>query len=253
MKAFLFALLCVNFATFSVSAAGLDGSDNFIVYTPSEATLSQENEFAAAVVSKAEEFRKEVAETWLGQELPKGAGPTIIYVEFSGLEDSGLTWGKDSPDRTHHLMWLTTSRDRAVGSTLRHEITHTVLATRFPHPNRLPEWVEEGIATRYDDDARQDTRKQIVKFWVRTENFPNLAELFVASDLKSADQHSYAMAASLVGFLLERGDAATVIRFAENGQRRGWDAALQSCYGISSVAELQSLWRDWLTSNSDGA
>ena len=106
------------------------------------------------MLKQAEAFRREFSEKWLGHELPKGAGESVIYVAFTPNEDRGLTWAKDHPNRTLHNVYLRTSPENAVGSTLRDEIAHTVLATKFPHPNRLPSWLEEGIASQYDDEAR---------------------------------------------------------------------------------------------------
>lgn len=88
---------------------------------------------------------------------------------------------------------------------------------------------------------------------MRTGTIPNLVELFEATDVKSHDQNSYAAAASLVSFLLTRGDEKTVVQFAESGQCRGWTAALQSHYDIQSVGELQAFWREWLTNDSAGS
>ena len=127
-------------------AAGFSHDENFIVYAPDQVLSDQ-------VIAKAEEFRKAEAKDLLGIELDAGKGRTIITVEVSATEDSGFTWPIDHPDRKFHEMWLTTSRQRAAGSTLRHEIRHVVLNTRFP--DRLPLWIEEGLASRSDDEQRQ--------------------------------------------------------------------------------------------------
>jgi hypothetical protein len=68
-------------------------------------------------------------------------------------------------------------------------------------------------------------------------------------DLNTFDEASYAASTSLVSFLLTEADEQTLLRFAVDGQRYGWDAALQSHYGIQSQRELQSQWQAWLTAN----
>src|SRR3970040_420239 len=99
----------------------------------------------------------------MGEENPRGIGRTVINVAFSDSDDSALTSAIDSPEPTMHNVYLpTTSQERALGGMLHHEITHVVLASRFPHPNRLPAWVEEGIASRYDDQERVAIRTQIL-------------------------------------------------------------------------------------------
>ena len=229
-------------------AAGFARSDNFLIYSPAAESAEAAQRYANAVLNEAEKFRKEFAEQWLGHELPERAGRSIIYVDFSTTEDRGLTWAKDIPARRFHNVWLTTSPDRAVGSTLHHEIAHTVLATQYPHPNRLPPWAEEGIACRFDDDVRQAGRDQQFRFWAHSGHGPNLAVLMEMPDLKSLDETAYAAATSLVSYLLTRGDERELVRFAEDGQRTGWDAALRSHYGIQSREDLQTDWQAWLSS-----
>jgi hypothetical protein len=246
--AFSAAILAAVLTSHS-NAAGFARNVNFMVYTPSESTRANDQRFAELVVARAEKFRNEIAREWLGEELPAGAGRTVIYVEFSQVEDRGLTWARDHRDRQFHNIWLTTSPRLAVSETLKHEIAHAVLATRYAHPNRLPSWLEEGIASRYDDEARRASREQLLRSWARTGRAANLALVLELDDLQSFDENSYAAATSLVSFLLTRGDAQTLLRFGEDGQRRGWAAALQSSYGVESLQALQSQWMAWLASD----
>jgi hypothetical protein len=230
-------------------SAGFARNANFVVYTPDEPSPSGEQRFAALVLERAEAFRKEFAAQWLGEELPQGEGRTAIHIDFSSTDDRGLTWAKDRPDRIFHNIYLTTSPENATGSTLHHELAHTVLATRFPHPNRLPPWLEEGIASRYDDEARRAAGEQLSRFWARTGRAPQLAHLLVMRDMKSFDESSYAAATSLVSFLLTLGDEQSLLRFAEDGQRHDWSRALQSHYRINDQRELQERWEAWLARN----
>ncbi len=162
--------------------------------------------------------------------------------------DAGLTWAKDDPRRHYHTLYLTTSPERALGGTLAHEMAHVVLATRFPHPHRLPAWLDEGIASRYDDSDRQELRQQQIAWIIQTRNWPQLDSLLNASSIASRDKQAYAVASSLVNFLLERNsDKQTLLAFGQHGNQAGWDAALQKYYGIHDVSQLQSQWQRWLT------
>jgi hypothetical protein len=230
----------------SLGAAGFAHNENFIIYTPTQASRTAEREFADLVLERATAFREEFARQWLGEELPNGAGRSVIHIDFSATDDRGLTWAKDHPGRTLHNVFLKTSPENATGSTLQHELAHTVLATRFPHPNRLPAWLEEGIASRYDDETRKLQREQTVRVWLRTGSAANLAQLLFESDIKSLDETSYVAATSLVSFLLTRGDERTLLEFGVEGQHRGWDFALESRYQIRDVSELQAHWQRWL-------
>jgi len=73
---------------------------------------------------KAERFRRDIAREWLERELPPSVGRTIIHVEFSGAEDSGLTWAIDSPGRQYHKLWLGISSPETLDPLLAHEIAH---------------------------------------------------------------------------------------------------------------------------------
>jgi hypothetical protein len=239
------AVLAAIFASCS-HAAGVARNDNFSVYVPDTSTPGQAQRFAERLLERADAYRAEIAKEWLGEELPAGAGRATIYVEFSSVEDLGLTWAKDRPERHSHTIWLHTSPRSAIGETLKHEVAHAVFATKYPHPQRLPSWIEEGIASRYDNEIRKDARDQLARFWVRTGRAVRLEQALVSSDLHSSDEYSYAAATSLVSFLLSRGDAQSVVRFAEDGQRGGWAAALRAHYQIESLDDLQTQWEAWL-------
>ena len=250
--AFCAAVLAAIFGSSSI-AAGVARNANFSVYVPDTSTTGQAQRFAELLLERAEHYRSEIAKEWLGQELPAGAGRSTIYVEFSSVEDLGLTWAKDRPERNSHTIWLNTSPRLAIGETLKHEVAHAVFATKYPHPHRLPSWIEEGIASRYDNEIRKDAREQLARSWVRTGRAVPLEQVLGSSDLHSSDEYSYAAATSLVSFLLSRGDAQSVVRFAEDGQRGDWDAALRAHYGIESLDELQTEWEAWLTGNFSSA
>jgi hypothetical protein len=211
-------------------------SANFVVSAP-------ERELAEAVLKRAEALRETLAQRWLREELPSGVGPTVIRVKLSSAEDKGLSWVADNEARLSHLMWLTTSRELAVGSTLAHEMTHVVLATRYP--GAVPAFANEGAACEQDDPERVAMRKRIVEWWAQTGNWPHVGELFEAKQIDPADAARYALACSVTEFLLTRGDRAKFIDFAVAGPVRGWPTAVREFYGFNNLMTLQTAWRDW--------
>ena len=234
----------------NANAAGYVHNENFIIYTPSDTSAEVSHQFANRVLAKAEEYRKQIAKEWVGQKLPPSVGRTVINVKLSDAEDKGLTWAIDDPRRTLHTIYLTTSRERAIGSTLKHEITHVVLATQFPHPNRLPAWLEEGIASRYDDDARIATRQSILNWYARTRNWPKLQRVLTADRIIDDDKTAYAVSSSLVNYLLTRADKAELLRFGHAGARHGWKQALAKHYQIEGVEQLQQSWQKWVAASN---
>jgi hypothetical protein len=211
-------------------------NENFVVSAPDLAT-------AQAVLAKAEGLRRSLAIQWLGEALPDGIAPTVIRVVLSDDEDKGLTWVADRADRLSHMMWLTTSRERATGSTLAHEMTHVVLSTRYP--GELPAWLDEGIASRQDDSRRVAARREILVWYARTGNWPSLVEVLSAQKIAGSDRARYALSASVTDYLLSQSDVATLFEFAQAGRTGGWDAALRTHYGIAHTRALETRWRDW--------
>ena len=235
--------LFLIFSPVLAQAAGLAMSPNFSVMAPNQAV-------AEAVAKQAESFRKEASLEWLGKELREDQGPTMITVVISATEDEGLTWPIDCPERKFHHVWLTTSLDRATGTTLNHEVVHTVLET-YSHPNRLPAWLQEGVASQKDAADRKEIRRQILANWARDGRWPELATIFQAPRIGHGDRGGYTAAASVTKFLAERGGKARVIQFAAAGQQRGWDQAAHDHYGVRDVAELQTAWEAWAINKAE--
>ena len=229
-----------------VGAAGFAISDNFTVLTPAYPTQQDAEAYAREVLQSAETWRREIAKEWLGEELPPSVGQTTVNVSFSEQQDAGLTWAKDDPRRSYHTLYLTTTPDRAVGSTLAHEMVHVVLATRYPPPKRLAAWLEEGIASSYDDEARQATRERLLSWIAKTGNWPDVAALLNSPNITSRDKTSYATASSLTEFLLTRGDKRSLLEFGQYAHKAGWDAALRKYYRIASTSDLQRSWQQWV-------
>jgi hypothetical protein len=237
MKAisYVVVLFCLGLPS-TLFAVGFAHDETFIVYAPDQPLADQ-------VLAKAREFRKAEAKDLLGTALEPSAGRTIITVEVSATEDSGFTWPIDHPDRKFHNMWLTTSRERAAGSTLRHEIRHVVLNTRFP--DRLPLWIEEGLASRSDDIQRQRTWRETAAAFSQS-GWPDIQSLMEVKSIHSTDQTTYGASTSLVNYLLTRGDVSKLLQFAAMGKNSGWKSALDQCYGIRSLDEFESQWHAWV-------
>jgi len=236
-------LLATVLATSRVNGAGLVHSPNFTVLTPAESSREAANAFAKAVLERAEQLRKQIAIEWLGDELPPSIGPVILNVDFSDHSNSALTWAKDHPDRKFHALFIETAPGQVPENLLAHEMVHCILATRFPHPHRLPAWLEEGIAGQYDDNERQQIRQRIVSWFATTGNWPHLAPVLNAKRVHSGDQEAYTLAVTVTQLMLERGSRQKLLQFGQLVDQVGLDRALNQCYGISGAAELELLWK----------
>jgi hypothetical protein len=228
-------------------AAAVEYSDS-----PNILVTAPDRELADAVQARAKQFRREVAREWLGRELPEGLGVTMISVKISTGESECLTWPvTPGSKRRYHKVWLTTTRASALGHSLRHEMVHVVLATAA-FPQRLPVFLEEGIATREDPPARLARLRQTARQQAQSGATMDFERLLTASGLNPLDGNSYSSALSLCEFLLTRGDRQTLLQFGLSGQRTGWPAALRQYYGLVSMRDLESAWRNWALRSSHG-
>ena len=113
-----FMLAAILFVSFwsgpkSAHAVGFAHGPNFVVFTPEEASDDASQAFALRVLAKADEYRRQIALEWFEEELPEGAGRAVINIMFSSNGEASGTWAKDHQSRTHHKIFLSTTRNRA--------------------------------------------------------------------------------------------------------------------------------------------
>jgi hypothetical protein len=243
MRFAAFAVFTFSFFTAAaVHPADMSAGSNFVVLAPNRAV-------ADAVAAQAEIYRAKAAQEWLGEKLPERQGRTLINVEIDTQKDEGATWPIDCKERTLHQVWLSTSLDRALGSTLRHEVVHTVLDTHF-YPEAPPAWASEGIASQSDDAGRQKNQRELLSQWSTSGRWPSFRQLFATQRIGHEDLQAYALAASVTEFLCERSGKRHVVEFAAAGRKNGWDQAAHDSFGVRDVAELQSAWQTWATART---
>ena len=105
--------------------------------------------------------------------------------------------------------------------------------------------MEEGIAGQYDNPSRLQARRQVIRWFARSRNWPRIDSVMGAAHISASDVEAYAVCSSLTDFLLTRGDRQTFLRCAADGAKSGWDGALERHYGLAGVSELQAAWQGW--------
>ncbi len=221
---------------------GYARSENFVVQGPSP-------EFAQEVLKHAETYRRELSLAWFGEELLAGEGPAIIHVQLSDQKDEAMTWPMAARGREHHMVWITSNSELALGSTLAHEITHVVLITRFG--DDFPHWANEGIAGICDDAPTKQIRARLLRKFAAERSWPRLRDVLDAESISPADQNAYTVSVSLTRFLLSRGTQAEFIAFVTHGAKSGWDAAVRDAYGFQRVEQMEIAWQTWAAANPD--
>ncbi|MGH7127715.1 MAG: hypothetical protein ACREIV_04040 [Planctomycetaceae bacterium] len=217
---------------------GTARSPNFTV------TVARDPALARDLLARAESLREDIALRWIGSPLPEGVAHTVIHLHRDDAADVGRLVPADGVTQTRHWLWLRTSRERALGTTLAHEMTHVVLSTRFPEG--MPVWANEGIASLEDDAERHAIRRERLAHLARSERWPSVAEVMSMPHISPDDTTAYSVAVSLTEFLLERGPRGDFLRFVETGADGNWNAALRRFYKIDGTADLQREWQVWL-------
>lgn len=133
----------------------------------------------------------------------------------------------------------------AMPSALAHEIVHVVLADRFV-ATPPPRWADEGLAILFDDATKQrghdadfQTARRMGMIW----STPHLMTMDDYPRESHRQRIFYGQSASLVRWLINRRDAATLLTFLEDAAHSGELAALERHYGFKSFAALEQAWQ----------
>ncbi len=173
--------------------------------------------------------------------------PYIIYIyrnhqEYAEATGMPGTAGYCEKARVIHLYQ---TAPRLVRSVLPHELAHATLYRRF---SRLPSWLDEGIAVRYEWGANI-YYSRIKRFFEKGETFP-IGELFKQKASKlfgSKREIFYAQCYTLVDFLHnEVGGWDALFRFTRTVSEGKLESALKQVYGMESPQELEKRWKRYM-------
>lgn len=243
------AQLCRCFFLFLASFISLGASyktPNFVVYAPTP-------EIAKQIGDAAEIYRKELAITWLGHELPsKWSSPCPIKVKVGNYGAGGAT--TFSFDRGHVFGWdmqIQGTLERILDSVLPHEINHTIFACHFRRP--LPRWADEGAATIVEHESERKRQRLLNRQVLGTNKRIPLRRLLSMKEYPSEMQQVltlYAEGYSLADFLLQTGGKKRYLMFLEDAHKNGWDDAIAKQYRFKNVEELEQRWGSWVMAGS---
>lgn len=242
------AQLCRCFVLFLASFLSLGASyktPNFITHAPTP-------EIAKQVGDAAEIYRKELAITWLGHELPKWYAPCPIKVKVGNYGAGGAT--TFSFDRGQVFGWdmqIQGTLERILDSVLPHEVNHTIFACHFRRP--LPRWADEGAATIVEHESEKKRQRLLNRQVMGTNKRIPLRRLLAMTEYPSEMQQVltlYAEGYSLADFLLQTGGKKRYLMFLEDAHKNGWDEAIAKLYKYKSVEELEQRWGSWIIAGS---
>ncbi|MBL8849920.1 MAG: hypothetical protein JNG89_09555 [Planctomycetaceae bacterium] len=234
------AALAVVLWSSSSAEAATARSANFEVTADSD-------EVARLLATCAEELRQSLAVEWLKSDLPAWETRCIVRVDAGCDRLSGDTTYSVSSGRSFGWeMELRGPPERIVETLLPHEVLHTVLATHFRCA--VPRWADEGAALSVEPEVEQARLWAMEGPQLLCGPRQPLSDLFACDEYPTGMENLrafYVHGASITQFLLLAGKAEFV-EFISLGMQSGWDHAVRTHYGFTSLAQLESAWLDWL-------
>lgn len=227
-------------------------AQSFTYRTPNFVVTAPTRDFAEQVGEAAEIYRKELAVSWLGMELPKWYRPCPIKVRVGQIGAGGATTFQfDRGEVSGWNMDIQGSEERILDSVLPHEINHTIFACYFRRP--LPRWADEGAATMIEHESERMRQTQLLGEVMSDGSRFTLRKLLAIKDYPSDMRRVltlYAQGYSLTDFLLEKKGKQTFLKFLGDAHESNWDAALKKHYGYKNIEALESTWNNWVLAGS---
>ena len=213
---------------------------NFLVDAPTEA-------LARKIGDAAEQYRHTLALEWLGSPLPRWSRPCPIKAEVAPHLGAGgaTSFVFDRGEVFNWTMTIQGSEERILDSVLPHEVTHTIFATHFRRP--LPRWADEGACTTVEHPVERARQHRLLIEFLTTQRGIAFPDMFAMREYPADVLPLYAQGYSLARYLIDRGGRHAYVAFLADGLASDdWSKALQRHYGVPTVAQMQTVWLDWV-------
>jgi hypothetical protein len=236
---FVIGLFLILAAPQPSDAAGYR-TKNFVVSAPTP-------QLAKEIGEAAEVYRRNLANEWLGKEMPQWSKPCPINAKVApGMGAGGAT--SFIFDRGEVFGWkmsIQGSRERILDSVLPHEITHTIFASHFRQP--LPRWADEGACTTVEHPAEIAKQERNLVEFLKTGRGIPFKQMFAMKEYPPDVMPLYAQGHSLATYLIEsRGKPAFLEFLADGMGDDNWQRAVHEHYGFSDLLTMQHAWNDWV-------
>ncbi len=236
-------------------------SNNFSVVAP-------DPRLAAETARLAEQFRKQLAEQWLGHELPTWQERCPIRVEISPHAGGETTFAFNGPPGTAEpsgwRMRIFGPPERILDAVLPHEVTHTIFATHFGQP--LPRWADEGACTTVEHvSEREKIQKLLIEYLTARPSrglpFNRMFTMKQYPDNPAGMLPLYAQSYSVARYLIMQRGHQHFVSFVQRGldeeknqnPLRAWDRAISEFYGYEDLSDFQLTWQAWVAGGSRDA
>lgn len=216
-------------------------SANFVVSAPSV-------DVARRVARAAEQYRRELSISWIGEELPQWGQRCRLTVKTERPLPSGHTSFVFNDGEVYDWeMIVQGPLETILESVLPHEISHTIFASYFRAP--VPRWADEGASLLAEDDGERGRQRALVEELLNSSRRIPLREMVTLVEYPRDHRRVlalYAQGHSVAEFLVLPGGRTRYLAFLKSAGRHGWDRALQRHYGFRDIEELESYWSEWV-------
>ena len=235
----LMAALSSCWSAGTADAAGYRTA-NFLVDAPTE-------ELARKIGDASEHYRHTLAVEWLGRPLPRWSRPCPIKAQVAPHLGAGgaTSFVFDKGEVFNWTMTIQGSEERIIDSVLPHEITHTIFASHFRRP--LPRWADEGACTTVEHPVERARQHRMLIEFLTTGRGIAFPDMFAMREYPADVLPLYSQGYSLARYLIERGGRHKYVNFVADGLAGDdWAGALRKHYGVPGVAQMQTVWLDWV-------
>lgn len=230
------------FVSLFISTGAVYQTRNFTVTAPTP-------DEAKRVGEAAEEYRRDLAQFWLGQPLPPWGKPCKVRVKTGSLGAGGETRfqfvGKEV---LNWNMYVQGSMERILDSVLPHEVNHTIFACHFRRP--LPRWADEGAATLFEHRSEQLKQLGLLNQVIKNDReFIDMDKLLRMKEYPKSMRAMlimYAEGYALADFLVQQGGRQRYLKFLADGDKMGWSKAIRANYHHGGEDSLETNWKGWI-------
>jgi hypothetical protein len=225
----------------SIVHAATVHSKNFTVYAATD-------EIAENISVVAEKCRTNSCNLWLKEELPTSKNKCPIHVRVTDTACSGeTTYSFVDGELLVNKMNVRGRYNSIIDTVIPHEINHIVFAEYFKH--FPPRWADEGAASTMESESEQLRSKLLLDQYLNTNKYIPIEELIYIDTYPDDNLKlliMYSEGHSLVKFLLQKQDHNQFIKFIEEANEIGHDAALLKYYEYKSIDDLERDWKNGL-------
>lgn len=218
--------------------AGTYATTNFVV-TADSLPLAQ------GVAELAEEYRRKLARSWMGSDLPDWPTPCRVTYQRGSSGGSGwTTYRLNTNDCRDFRMTLRGEVDRILDYVLPHEVAHTVLVSAVGCA--IPRWAEEGVALMSESETERTRQRLRMAELLRADMNFSLGDMLRHAQYPSDPaglRAFYAISFSVTEFLVAQKGKPHLLNFLRDQQVLGWEQALAVHYRYDDLTSLEAEWR----------